>query len=148
MSHFTVSDNITELDEFFPATMGDYNPHGRLIISEVRNAAPEPELPSMPALNTTTNTLVNRISAIGKDTIFLDLSKAGLAAAGVGGQNNVAIYLNFEYRDATICWDDADGNEQRVDLDKSDIKQHFGSLAGIFENPLNALKVVNPKIKL
>lgn len=142
------STNVTELAEFLPASKGEYDPNGRLIISEVRQTAPKPTIPSMPALNATTSALVSRISAIGNDTIFLDLSEAGLAAAGVGGQNNVVIYLNFEYRDATICWDDADGNEQHVDLDKTDIKKHFGSLAGIFSNPLNALKVANPKIKL
>lgn len=142
MSH--VSTKITEL----PRANGKYIPEGRAIISEVRIGCPTGELQSVakPELNTATNDLVKSVS-LSKPDIFLILSEKGRMATGERGNGEIGIYVFDEYRDASIIWHN-DVGEQRIDLDQDDIKQHFGSLAGIFENPLNALKVVNPKIKL
>lgn len=126
-------------------TNNEYDPNGRVIITEVKSETGAVRL-ELPALNTATNSLVSKVSSLGND-VFIKLTKAGQLATGVGGNGEVGIYLFEDAMDASIVWHDGSG-EQRIDLTHDDVKRHFGSYAGIYENPLLALKVIKPEIEL
>jgi len=126
-------------------TKNEYDPNGRVIITEIQSE-PEAERLELPALNAATNSLVSRVARSGND-IFLFLTQAGQLATGVGGNGEVGIYTFEDALDASIIWHDASG-EQRIDLTNDEVKRHFGSYVGIYENPLLALKVIKPEIEL
>lgn len=126
-------------------TKNEYDPNGRVFITEVQSE-PEAERIELPALNTATNSLVSRVARSGND-VFLSFTQAGQVATGVGGNGEVGIYVFEDALDASIIWHDTTG-EQRIDLTNDDVKRHFGSVAGIFENPLLALKIIKPEIEL
>lgn len=124
-------------------TKNEYDPNGKVVITET-NAEANSERLELPVLNNETNELVHQVSRSGND-IFLTLTEVGQQETGVGEKGEVGIYIFDNEQDASIIWQDASG-EQRIDLTHDDIKRHFGSLAGIFENPLIALKVIKPEI--
>lgn len=126
-------------------TNNEYDPNGRVIISEVQSE-PEAERLELPTLNTETNAYVSKVRRLGND-VFMTLTQAGQLATGVGGNGEVGIYTFEDAMDASIIWHDSSG-EQRIDLTHDDVKRYFGSYAGIYENPLLALKVIKPEIEL
>ncbi len=126
-------------------TKNEYDLHGRVIITEVQSE-PDAERPELPVLNTVLNSFVSKVTCSGDD-VFLTLTKAGQLATGVGGNGEVGIYVYEDALDASIIWQALSG-EQRIDLTHDDVKRHFGSYAGIYENPLLALKVIKPEIEL
>jgi len=123
----------------------EYDMHGRVIITEVKSETEATPL-QLPALNTATNSLVSKVSRLGND-IFLKLTQPGQLATGVGGNGEVGIYTFEDALDASVIWHDS-SSEQRIDLTHDDEKRHFGSFAGIYENPHLALKVIKPEIEL
>lgn len=125
-------------------TKNEYDLNGRVVITEI-NAKANSECLELPALNTTTNALVSKITRSGND-IFISLTKSAQLSTGVRGNGSVGIYLFDDVMDASLIWHDGSG-EQRIDLTHGDIKCHFGSFGGIFENPLLALKVIKPEIE-
>lgn len=126
-------------------TKNEYDMHGRVIITEVQSE-PDAERLELPSLNTALNSNVSKVICRGDD-VFLTLTKVGQLATGVGGNGEVGIYMFEDAMDASIIWHDSSG-EQRIDLTHDDVKRHFGSYAGIYENPLLALKVIKPEIEL
>jgi len=126
-------------------TNNEYDPNGRVVMTEVKSETEAVRL-ELPALNTATNSLVSKVSRLGND-IFLKLTQPGQLATGVGGNGEVGIYTFEDALDASVIWHDRSG-EQRIDLTHDDVKRHFGSYAGIYENPHLALKVIKPEIEL
>lgn len=126
-------------------TKNEYDMHGRVIITEVQSE-PDAERLELPSLNTALNSNVSKVICRGDD-VFLTLTKVGQLATGVGGNGEVGIYMFEDAMDASIIWHDSSG-EQRIYLTHDDVKRHFGSYAGIYENPLLALKVIKPEIEL
>ncbi|KAB2655183.1 hypothetical protein F9K94_21770 [Brucella tritici] len=123
----------------------EYDMRGRVIITEVKSETEATPL-QLPELNTATNSHVSKVSRLGND-IFLKLTQPGQLATGVVANGEVGIYMFDDAMDASIIWHDSSG-EQRIDLTHDDVKRHFGSYAGILENPLLALKVIKPEIEL
>lgn len=133
--------NVTELAEFLPA-----EPSSRVVIREAPYEASAP-LPDVPAVNTSPETsLIASIKGIGRDSIILYPSEEGLTLAGIGGQKNIAIDVNLEYRDVNVVWDDAEGNGQMRQLDADDVVELFGSLDDVYCHPSRVLKLINPAI--
>ncbi|KAB2680054.1 MULTISPECIES: hypothetical protein [Brucella/Ochrobactrum group] len=154
-------------------TKNEYDMHGRVMIIKVQSET-EAERLELPSLNTA---IMNEIKFEGGmvgitispddlkrslmfskatdlkeitqsgDDIFLKLTKAGQLTTGVRGNGEIGIYMFEDTLDASIIWHDSSG-EQRIDLTHDDVKRHFGSFAGIYENPLLALKVIKPEIEL
>jgi len=126
-------------------TNNEYDPNGRVVITEVKSETETKRL-ELPALNTATNEFLSKVSRLGDD-IFLTITKTGQLELGIAENDEVGIYMFEDAMDASIIWHDTSG-EQRIDLTHDDVKRHFGSYAGIYENPLLALKVIKPEIEL
>lgn len=126
-------------------TNNEYDPNGRVVITEVKSETETKRL-ELPALNTATNEFFSKVSRLGDD-IFLTITKTGQLELGIAENDEVGIYMFEDAMDASIIWHDTSG-EQRIDLTHDDVKRHFGSYAGIYENPLLALKVIKPEIEL
>lgn len=131
-------------------TKNEYDMRGRVIITEVKSET-EAERLELPALNTAANEYVSKVTRLGND-VFLTMTKVGQQELGITendevGTCEVGIYMFEDTLDASIVWH-GNSEAQRIDLTHDDVKRHFGRFAGIYENPLLALKVIKPEIEL